>query len=290
MRLSVVIPCLNEERTIGGQLDALAAQSWSEPWEVIVADNGSTDGTVAVAETYRGRIEHLRIVDAGAVRGAAYALNVGCDAARGEAVALCDADDVVAPDWVRSMGEALRRHDVVACRQDYVTLNPHWIRAARANVFEHGLPSVTFAPDLRHAGAGGLGFLRRHHVAIGGFDTTLAAVFDTDYCIRLQLQLGLQIVYLPDTVVHVRLRSTPRHAFKQAYSYSVWNGLLAKRYSQIPPTGTRWLRWLVSGWRPLVAVAPRVITRSGRFALAWRLGWMLGRYTGGVRFRALEVW
>lgn len=289
MQLSVVIPCLNEAGTIGGQLDALVAQRWSEPWEVIVADNGSSDGTAAVAETYRDRIEHLRIVDAGAVRGAAYALNVGCEAARGEAVAFCDADDVVAPDWVRRMGEALSEHDVVACRQDYATLNPQWIQAARPNTFQQGVPRVAFAPDLHHAGSGGLGVRRRHHEAIGGFDTGLPVVYDTDYCIRLQLRLGLRIVYLPEAVVHVRLRATPRDAFKQAYSYSVWNGLLAKRYAP-PANRTRGVRWVVSGWRPLLGIVPGVITRTGRFALAWRLGWLLGRYAGSVRFRALEVW
>ena len=290
MRLSVVIPCLNEERTIGGQLDALTAQAWSEPWEVIVADNGSSDGSTAIVETYRNRIEHLRVVDAGAVRGAAYALNVGCEAARGEAVAFCDADDVVAPNWVRVIGESLLSHDVVACRQDYRTVNPHWLSAARANAFEHGLPTVAFAPDLYHAGSGGLGLLRRHHEAIGGFDTALPVVYDTDYCIRLQLQLGLRIVYLPDAVVHVRLRQTPRYAFKQAYSYSVWNGLLAKRYAATDTTRTPRLRWVVSGWWPLLTAVPRVISRTGRFALAWRLGWLLGRYAGSMRFKALEVW
>jgi hypothetical protein len=46
----------------------------------------------------------------------------------------------------------------------------------------------------------------------------------------------------------------------------------------------------VSGWRPLLGTVPRVITRAGRFMLAWRLGWLLGRYAGSVRFGALEVW
>jgi glycosyltransferase involved in cell wall biosynthesis len=48
MKLSVVIPCLNAAETIGGQLDALRGQNWSEPWEVIIADNGSTDATVNI--------------------------------------------------------------------------------------------------------------------------------------------------------------------------------------------------------------------------------------------------
>ncbi|MBF2059991.1 glycosyltransferase family 2 protein, partial [Fischerella thermalis] len=43
MKVSVIIPCLNAAETIGVQLEALANQQWSQPWEVIIADNGSTD-------------------------------------------------------------------------------------------------------------------------------------------------------------------------------------------------------------------------------------------------------
>ena len=87
MQLSVVIACYNAARTIGGQLESLARQEWSEPWEVIVADNGSTDGSAAIAEQYRSRLPSLRVVDASARRGQAYARNVGAKAARGVALA-----------------------------------------------------------------------------------------------------------------------------------------------------------------------------------------------------------
>jgi len=53
MRLSVIIACLNGADTIGVQLKALANQQWSEPWEVIFADNGSTDGIVTIVEQCR---------------------------------------------------------------------------------------------------------------------------------------------------------------------------------------------------------------------------------------------
>jgi glycosyltransferase involved in cell wall biosynthesis len=42
VELSVVVPCLNGAKHIGTQLMALAKQDWSEPWEVVVSDNGST--------------------------------------------------------------------------------------------------------------------------------------------------------------------------------------------------------------------------------------------------------
>lgn len=108
VKLSVIIPCLNAERTIGEQLAALAAQRWSERWEVIVADNGSTDGTLEVVRRFAGRLPELRVVDASQRRGSGYARNRGAAVARGEWLAFCDADDVVAPGWVAAMGRRWR--------------------------------------------------------------------------------------------------------------------------------------------------------------------------------------
>jgi len=93
MKLSVIIPCFNAEATLAVQLDALAGQVWSEPWEVLVVDNRSTDGSMRVERQYFGRLPNFRIVDAAAEQGQPYALNTGVAMAAGESVAFCDADD-----------------------------------------------------------------------------------------------------------------------------------------------------------------------------------------------------
>ena len=50
MKLSIVVPCRNAAHTIGHTLHALAEQSWPTEWEVIVADNGSTDKLAQVVD------------------------------------------------------------------------------------------------------------------------------------------------------------------------------------------------------------------------------------------------
>src|SRR5579864_1647403 len=77
-RLSIVIACRNEAETLPKQLDALAAQDWPGWWQVVVVDNGSTDGTAEVARRWADRISNLEVVDASQRRGQAYARNVGC--------------------------------------------------------------------------------------------------------------------------------------------------------------------------------------------------------------------
>src|ERR1700756_5684791 len=99
MKLSVIIPCYNVGDNIAAQLEALAGQQWSEPWEVIVADNGSTDNSLQVVRECARRLPELRIIDASGKAGAAHARNVGARAATGDYLAFCDADDEVAPGW-----------------------------------------------------------------------------------------------------------------------------------------------------------------------------------------------
>src|SRR3546814_13097476 len=116
MKLSVILCCLDESAVIRTQLDALAGQEWSEPWEFVVADNGSTDGTQDIVMSYRDRIPNLRLVDASDKRGLAPARNVGAREAAGESIAYCDADDEIAPGCVPAMGAAVVPSDFVACR------------------------------------------------------------------------------------------------------------------------------------------------------------------------------
>ena len=64
MKLSVIIPCYNAARTIADQLDALASQQCSEPWEILIVNNRSTDNTVEIVEGYSQRLPNLRITEA----------------------------------------------------------------------------------------------------------------------------------------------------------------------------------------------------------------------------------
>ncbi|HEX2804591.1 MAG TPA: glycosyltransferase family 2 protein, partial [Kineosporiaceae bacterium] len=98
-RLSVVIACLNAQDVLGVQLAALAGQECPVPWELLLCDNGSTDGTVALAESWADRLP-LRVIDASGVRGSGPARNAGAEAARGEWLGFCDADDEVGSGWL----------------------------------------------------------------------------------------------------------------------------------------------------------------------------------------------
>lgn len=286
LKLSVVIPCLNAEATIGGQLAALRGQSWPGEWEVIVADNGSRDRSREIVESYRGRLPGLQLVDASDRKGQAHARNLGAAAATGDALLFCDADDEVAPGWLEALGRALAVHEFVACRYDNETLNPVWVRRTHLNPQKDGLTTYDYPPFLPHAGGGGLAVRRQVHEEIGGFDETLPALEDTDYCWRIQLA-GHAFHFVPDAVVRIRHRHDSGSIYRQGVSYGKHNVLIYQRYQGrgMPRLGV--LPGLLR-WGKLILKTPwMLLTREGRARWLWQLGWRVGRIKGCFEYKVV---
>lgn len=102
---SVVLPTRGRAAYLEVALDSLAAQDVAEPWELIVVDDGSGDGTRELLER-RG----VRSVRFDPARGHTPARNAGVDASTAPLVAFTD-DDVSAPaGWLRALVEGARRH------------------------------------------------------------------------------------------------------------------------------------------------------------------------------------
>lgn len=97
MTVSIVIPVYNEAEHLAACLQAIARQT-VQAYEVIVVDNNSTDGTVAVAEYY----PFVRILRE-SKQGVVHARDRGFAAARGDIIGRLDADSLPAPDWVASL-------------------------------------------------------------------------------------------------------------------------------------------------------------------------------------------
>jgi len=109
--VSVIIPCYNGRRFIGAAIESVLSQT-QPPRQVIVIDDGSTDGSATVIKRYVGDVVQL-VEQANA--GESRARNVGFERATGEYIALLDADDMWLPDKIARQVEALRREpDAVA--------------------------------------------------------------------------------------------------------------------------------------------------------------------------------
>lgn len=281
--ISVIIPCYNTAATIGLQLQALAVQQWTGPWEIIVSDNGSTDESLAVVKRYESRFSSLRIVNASDRRGAAYARNVAAKAARGEALLFCDADDEVAPGWLVAMGEALAHYDFVGGPLDVEKLNPAWLVKALGCPGKGGLTRLPFRPDMYIASGCCLGVKRAVHESVGGFNESWQFLEEADYCIRVQLT-GVPLKFVPEAVVYYRRPHSALAIYRRAYNWATYGVRLYKLYGRNGSSDRGMWRWYLEEWIRLLMSLPSVRSKVGRAMLSKNFGRQVGRLRGSLRY------
>lgn len=282
--VSVVIPVLNAAATLGSQLEALAAADRpAAGFEVIIADNGSSDATREVALSFADRLP-LRVIDAGVRRSSNYARNAGVAVARASSILLCDGDDEVDAAWLATMSRALDAgHELVAGPIDYTRLNEpaHWAwrGAPRASV----MTVLNFLPIAHGAN---LGFTKELHERLGGFDEEFGfGGEDVEFCWRAQLA-GARLQEVHDAVVHYRLRPSLKTLYRQSRAYGAAEAHLFAKFGdrglkrRSPRALARDIWWLVSR-------APFAITKSRRGAWMRKMGTQHGRFQGARKYRVL---
>jgi glycosyltransferase involved in cell wall biosynthesis len=118
--VSILIPCFNAERWIGAAIDSALAQTWSDR-EVIVVDDGSTDGSLDVIKSFGSKIRW----ESGPNRGGNHARNRLLELAGGSWLQYLDADDYLLPDKVASQVAFLAQNPDADLVYGPVTLE-HW--------------------------------------------------------------------------------------------------------------------------------------------------------------------
>ena len=281
-----MLPSRNGAETISGQLAALARQTTDERWELLVADNGSTDGTRAVVEGFVERLPELRIVDALEKPGLPFACNVAVREARGDAIAFCNDDDEVDDGWLAAMARALREHELVAGKLEHERLNDPWILDVRGRPQEDGLLHWTFSGHLPFAAGAALGIRRSLHERIGGFDEELVpAGEDMDYCWRAQYA-GAELRFVPDAVTHYRFRQGLKEIFGQGRNYGVGTVLVYVKHRPLGmgPVPHPW-RTGARAWLGIAKQGILAVDRVHRGRFLWYLGWRMGMLQASARHR-----
>lgn len=270
--ISVILPVRNGMPWIEEQLRALEVQACPIEWEVVIAENGSTDGSIAFLERWQQDHPHVRVIDASIQIGAAAARNAGVRHARGDLLAFCDADDVVHAGWLASCATALQTYDAVAGVFDFWTLN----EVPPSPIVPAASRQLGFLP----AGLGAnLAIRRVAFEAVGGFDETFVPGEDIDLCWRLQLK-GFTFDCATDAIVAKRDRAEFRLVFRQAFAYGRSGSALYRRYRS---AGAR--RNLIGAgkaWIWLIGSLPSLAQKHHRIQWARTAGTRFGRLAGSL--------
>ena len=272
LKVSVVICVRNMDQCLSRQLDAVLAQETAFPFEIIVADNASTDGSRDIALAYTAQNSRVRVVDAPVI-GVNAARNRGTEAAIAGIIVLCDADDEVEPGWLAALIGALEPATYVAgslrlggpdsaivrrrwAVEDQVAAVPHWI-----------------LEGFRTASGNNCCFYKAMWASLGGFDETLSGAGDeTDFFVRAG-RAGYGFKEALDAVVGVGLRPRALEVWRHDYRFGKHQRRVISRWNN---SGWPWSRVALTFCR-LAAQLPNVaIQRRGWYA------WVsaLATYTG----------
>ncbi|MBI2767838.1 MAG: glycosyltransferase family 2 protein [Chloroflexi bacterium] len=231
--VSIVIPCLDEERYITNLLDSLAAQDYGpEGLEVIVADGGSTDRTRDLVASYPSRFHRLALVD-NPKRITVGGLNAGMDAATGDCWIIIGAHSAVRGDFVRASVEALQRTGAACVGGPIETVGEglvgRAIAAAMSSPFGVGNARFRYADDEGEVDTVPFGcYHRLVWQVVGRFDETVDGADEDSYNTRL-LEAGGRIVLVPTIRSTYYPRRTLRALAKQYWEYGCAKGTLLSR-------------------------------------------------------------
>ncbi len=274
--ISVIVPVLNGMPWLEQQLGALVEQDCPEVWEVVIADNGSTDESPAVARQWADHHERIRWIDASTRTGAPAARNAGVREAQGGLLAFCDADDVVGTGWLAACVEALADCDVAAGMFDFGSLNGR----GTGSPMPAAMQQFGFLPAGLSAN---LAVRREAFEAVGGFSEDLLIGEDIDLCWRMQLD-GYRFAVAGGAVVSKREPAGFNDVFRKASAYGHCGPVLYRRHRLAG--ARRDLAGAAKSWLWLLLQAPRLTTRTGpRTAWARAAGMRTGRIAGSFKER-----
>ncbi len=248
MTVSIIIPCLNEEKTIRKLLDGILAQTYpTKDLEVVIADGMSEDNTRAEITAFQQEYPELalRVVDS-PERIIPAGLNTAIRASRGETIIRLDAHSVPAPDYVARCVDALDfgLADNVGGVWDVRPGAEGWEAASIAAAAAH--PLGVGDAHYRHASEPMLvdtvpfGAFRRALIdKIGFFDESLLANEDYEFNTRIR-QSGGRIWLDPQIRSIYFARPTYERLAKQYFNYGYWKWKMLRRY----PDTLRWRQFL----------------------------------------------
>lgn len=279
--VSVVIPAYNAANFIREQLDALLSGTFL-PGEIVVSDNGSTDTTASLVQSYTDSVVPVRVVDSSSRQGVSYARNKGAQEANGNKLLICDADDVVDSRWVEQMSLHLDSCDLVGSGYQ------HLIRQANGDYalgqFFINQPEVF--DGRRYLLGATIGFRRDVFESLHGFDMSYKGGHDeVDFCLRASAR-GYTQGWIPEPLILYRQRPSHKGLAQQSRNYGRTWIQLAQNFSPVYDHHIPSLKLMI---RKVVPQVPSMLLKK---QMSWEelrgFYWNVGRLEGVIKYRVLR--
>lgn len=211
-RISVVIPCFNEEKYVHKLLDCFSRQNL-KPEEIIVADSDSEDGTLETVRKYSRKLP-VKVIES-AIRSPGGARNAGAAKAAGEYLIFIDADIIIPDNFIKNVNDYLEKDPVDFISPKYRSDGGHFADTLLFWVVNNAL-YLRMKILKRIFGIGGVMIIRRSlHEQVGGFDPNRQAHNDMDYLKKLKRQRP-SFAYLDSLVVTHSSRRYQNQSMVQA--------------------------------------------------------------------------
>lgn len=229
--ISVVIPAYNAEKTIQQTIESVLNQTFQD-FEIIVINDGSTDFTLDIISGINdSRIKIFSYPNS----GAAVSRNRGFDVAKGEYIALLDADDLWTSDKLEAQYNALKSHPQASVAYswiDYIDQSGKFLQSGRHLTFNGNVYSELLIQNFLENGSNPL--IRREAFAeVGGFDPSLLGGQDRDLYIRLSVNYHFVAVPLVQVFYRMSPDSISSQIIRQEKQCVA---VIEKAFLQAPPS------------------------------------------------------
>jgi glycosyltransferase involved in cell wall biosynthesis len=283
---SVVVPVYNAEKTLDTCIRSLLNLEYPAECELVVVNNGSTDGSARILKSFGDKIRILQE----SRRGAAAARNCGIRAARFPVVAFTDSDCSVDPHWLS--------HLVAPLADPNVGVSGGTIRSPRP------CNPVEAYGDNVHDNSKAISFYRPPYVdtanwasrktvleELHGFDENFLRCQDVELSCRI-LQAGFRLAHAPEAVVYHRNESTYWGLCREGFTHGLHGIAVIERHRAFyrsfdyRPTRLKHYRFLLTDARDCIAGANR---QSAACDMVFNASKRLGRLAGSIRHGAFHL-